>query len=146
MRELQQLTNDGVTYFVLDYLQLIRASSERDLLEKVTEISMRARDLAHDRKVVVIGLSQNNRVQSRNYADKPVIQGLFGGSPLENDADQVILLDHSRYERAGDTAKTWVVLGKNRYGPSVEIPILWDYRTLRVREQVPEEEDSVGAG
>ena len=102
---------------------------------------MRLREFAHQFGVITIGLSQLNRETSRNYRERPIVQGLMGGSPLENDSDQVLLLDHSRYEKAGSTARTWLILGKNRHGPNTEIPIEWNYRTLRVREALPDEEE-----
>tara|TARA_Y100001960_G_C14366910_1_gene677175 strand:+ start:59 stop:280 length:222 start_codon:yes stop_codon:yes gene_type:complete len=68
--------------------------------------------------------------------------GLFGGMILEASCDLILLLDHSRYERDGNTAKTWLIVAKNRHGPTVEIPIEWDYRTLSIREADPDEESS----
>ncbi len=35
---------------------------------------------------------------------------------------------------------TWLLLGKNRHGPLCEIPVEFDYRTLRVREALADEE------
>jgi hypothetical protein len=66
-------------------------------------------------------------------------QGLMGGSPLENDSDQVALLDHSQYARDHDrnAATTRLLLSKNRHGPSAIIPVRWDYRSLRLREIEP---------
>jgi replicative DNA helicase len=64
---------------------------------------------------------------------------LIGSSSLENDADQVLVLDHSRYARQGDLAKSWAILGKNRHGGTGSIPIEWDFRTLTMREGLPHE-------
>jgi hypothetical protein len=60
----------------------------------------------------------------------------MGGSPLENDSDQVLLLDHSQYDRdyENQTATTRALLCKNRHGPAAIIPVRWDYRSLRLRE------------
>ena len=66
--------------------------------------------------------------------------GLFGGMILEASCDLIALLDHSRYERDQNTARTWLIIAKNRHGPTLEIPIEWDYRTLSVREGDPHEE------
>ena len=90
--------------------------------------------------VVTVGLSQMNRQTSSNRVDSPFAQGLIGSSSLENDADQVLLLDHSRYEKGNRSAKTWALLAKNRHGSQGDIPIEWDYKTLRVREALPDEE------
>jgi hypothetical protein len=62
----------------------------------------------------------------------------MGGSPIENDSDQVILLDHSNYERVSqpgnDHALTQLLLGKNRHGSMSEIPVKIDFRCLRITE------------
>lgn len=58
----------------------------------------------------------------------------MGGSPIENDSDQVILLDHSQYERLDDHALTVLLLAKNRHGSLTEIPVKMDFRCLRISE------------
>lgn len=127
------------TVIVTDYLQLCWASGARTMLDSITEVSHLIRGLAREHELVSIGLSQFNRSTSVNRAERPRVEGLMGGSPLENDADQVLLLDHSSHERNGPgTARTNVLLAKNRHGPQVEIPVTWDYRTLRVREDTPD--------
>ncbi len=131
---------EGCQLVIVDYLQLISTGDEREMSREVTRISHSIRLLAKRLNVVVVGLSQFNRSTSANRADSPTVQGLIGSSSLENDADQVLLLDHSRYKRDGDKARTWAILGKNRHGSSGSIPIEWDYRTLSVREAMPDEE------
>lgn len=121
--------------FVVDYLQLAWAGSAKSMLENITEISHTVRGLAHELGVVSIALSQYNRATSANREDRPTPEGLMGGSPLENDADQVVLLDHTSYERQGQqSAMGKLILGKNRHGPLLDIPIAYDYRTLRITE------------
>ncbi len=94
-------------------------------------------------ELVTVGLSQLNRETSANWHESPTIFGLFGDSPVENDSDMVLLLDHSRYERDAVTrsAKTWLLLQKNRHGAQLEVSVQWDYRTLRLREVLPDEEE-----
>lgn len=122
--------------FIVDYLQLAWAGSAKSMLESITEISHSIRTRAHEQGVVSIGLSQFNRATSSNREDRPNVEGLMGGSPLENDADQVVLLDHTSYERQGaNQAEGKLLLAKNRHGPQVEIPVRWDYSTLQVRER-----------
>jgi replicative DNA helicase len=62
---------------------------------------------------------------------------------LEASSDMVLLLDHSRYERDNDKhiARTWLIVDKNRHGPVGDLPVLWDYRTLRMREGLEDEID-----
>ena len=129
--------------FIIDYLQLANTGTDEEVYRAVSTISSEVMQFAHEHKVLTIGLSQLNRSTSANRHDSPLAQGLIGSSSLENDADQVLILAHSRYERCGDEkelARTWLILAKNRHGSSGSIPIEWDYRTLRCREAMPDEE------
>lgn len=129
----------GVRFFVVDYLQLLAARDAETLYQEVSNISAAVREFAQRMEVVTVGLSQLNRAASSNYQDSPRAQSLIGSSSLENDSDLVLLLDHSRYRKDGKTAKTWAILGKNRHGGQAEIPVEWDYRTLTIREALPDE-------
>jgi len=130
----------GARLCIIDYLQLATSRTAETLYNEVSDISSRVIELAKQLNVVTVGLSQMNRRTSGDGSASPAVQGLIGSSSLENDADQVLLLDHSRYERGDRSAKTWLLLAKNRHGALGEIPIHWDYRTLRVREALPDEE------
>lgn len=131
----------GARLFFVDYLQLATSQDAESLYREVSNISSSIREFAKRMNVVTVGLSQMNRQTSGDRYNTPAVQGLIGSSSLENDSDQVLLLDHSRYERGDDrTAKTFALLSKNRHGGQGEIPIEWDYRTLQVREALPDEE------
>ena len=130
----------GCQMIVVDYMQLAGAGNVDEVAERVTQVSAAFRRLAKSRKVVTIGLSQFNRTTSANWQDRPRIQGLFGASGLENDAHQVAMIDHSRYEKGQHGARTWLTIGKNRHGPEPDIPVWIDYRNLQVREALPDEE------
>lgn len=122
--------------FIVDYMQLAWVGSAKNMLESITEISHAIRGRAQERRVVTIALSQFNRATSSNRESRPGVEGLMGGSPLENDADQVLLLDHTAYERMGaNAAHTKLLLAKNRHGPQLSMEVEWDYRTLQVRER-----------
>ena len=91
-------------------------------------------------QVTSIGLSQLNREVGPK--ETPRVEHLFGGSPLGNDADQVLLLDHSRLARlpSGDVL-AYALLDKNRFGPPVaDIPTRLEVKTLRIREGMDDEE------
>jgi replicative DNA helicase len=130
---------EGCRFIVIDYMQLARVAGSRDLLEAVTTISASVRWSAKKHKLVTIGLSQLNRETSKNYNDPPTPQSLFGGSPIENDSDQVMLIDHSSYSRNGitNTARQTLLLGKNRHGPCGPIECEWNYDNLRIAQVEP---------
>lgn len=124
---------------IVDYMQLAKVMGVSNLLEAVTMISSEVRAIGAELQIVTVGLSQYNRETSKDYENPPTPQGLMGGSPLENDSDQVLLIDHTNYERSTmtNTARQKVILGKNRHGPSGPIDCIWEYDTLRLREEAP---------
>lgn len=142
MREMWRLHDAGVRVFLVDYLQLIGVGDDESINRQVTEVVTNLRAFAVESQSLVIVVSQFNRSTAGNYHDTPRAQGLHGGMMIEACADQVALLDHSRYEPEGQSsALTWLVLDKNRHGARLEIPIRWDYRTLTVTEGMPDEVD-----
>lgn len=132
----------GVSVFLIDYLQLVAIGSEESIYKQVTEVTSALRDYAQRNAVLVIALSQFNRQTSSDYLQSPTIQGLHGGMIIEACADQIVLLDHSRYDTEKPhphIAKSYAILGKNKHGHRAEIPIEWDYRRLQIREGLPDE-------
>lgn len=129
----------GARLAIVDYLQL--AAADPNDAREITLVSHAVRELAVDLDVTTLSLSQFNRETSK-VDTRPSVHGLMGGSAIENDADQVLLIDHSRIKRLPAPLEGWsgfVLLDKNRHGPVVEVPIVFDSCTLRIREQEPDE-------
>jgi replicative DNA helicase len=125
----------GCKLLIVDYVQLVGLTDHDDIFGRTQRVSATLQETAQRMNVTTVGLSQFNRSQSFNRKEEPVNEGLAGGSALENDSDQVVLLDHSKYERLDPvTAKARLLLSKNRHGPTVRIPVKWDYRNLRVSD------------
>lgn len=127
----------GSRYFVIDYVQLIWTANAHSIQERMELVSHQLRELTHTHNVVMVTLSQFNRQTSALRAERPVSQGLMGGSALENDSHQVLLFDHSRFTRSGNLADTWLLVDKNRHGPVTDLPVQWDFRTLRLSSRIP---------
>ncbi len=130
----------GCSLFIIDYMQLM-GSAGKTGPEEVALISRSIRGFAREHRVITVGLSQFNRETSKNYQESPTVQGLHGGMPLESDSDQVLMFDHSRYQRSpdGKGAMTYLILGKNRHGPTGSLPIWMSYQTLQIRQADPDE-------
>lgn len=137
---MEDMYDDGATWFVIDYLQLASLGAEDKVNKAVGEVTNWLSSFARETNTVVVALSQFNRETSKNYNDTPMPQGLHGGMIIEATADQIILIDHSRFERGDNTGRTFLVL-TNRHGKHGDIPIEWNYTTLRPREAEPHEED-----
>ncbi len=133
---------EGIRFFILDYLQLVSPGGSERIFEATMKVSQQLRFAAQSLDAVCVAVSQFNRQTSANRSDRPIVQGLLGGSSTENDASQVLLLDHTRRKRDEHvhTEKTFLLLAKNRHGPQGEIAVEFDFRTMRVREAKPDEE------
>jgi replicative DNA helicase len=125
---------EGCRMVIVDYMQLVRVAGSRDLLDAVTAISGSVRWSAKNHKIVTVGLSQLNREASKDYENEPTPQSLMGGSPIENDSDQVLLIDHTSYAKhaTANVASQKLLLGKNRHGPVGPIECQWNYNNLRI--------------
>jgi len=133
---------EGIRYFILDYLQLVSPGGSERIFEATMKVSQKLRFAAQSLNAVCVAVSQFNRQTSANRSDQPIVQGLLGGSSIENDASQVLLLDHTRRKRdeQARTEKTFLLLAKNRHGPQGDIRVEFDYRTMRIREARADEE------
>jgi hypothetical protein len=125
-------------YFIMDYLQLASTGgSGQNIHERIESVSTQLRELTQHHGITMVALSQFNRAISANRAERPMAQGLMGGSSIENDSHLVLLFDHSRFTRSGNLADTWLIVDKNRNGGVADIPVQWDYRTLRLSQRIP---------
>jgi replicative DNA helicase len=132
----------GCRVFIIDYLQLCQTGTDEDRRRQVMEISAQLMAYAHHHEALTIGLSQFNRSTSKEKRASPEVEGLTESSSLENDADMVLLLDHSKYEQDVELPwihRTWLKIGKNREGGKGSIPIEWNWKNYRCREALPDE-------
>lgn len=126
--------NRDCRYFITDYLQL--AAKDQNDAGLISEVSHEIRRLADELGVVSVCLSQFTRETSKNAKEPPTIHGFMGGSAIENDADQIILIDHSRMEKTAFGFDGYLILGKNRHGPTCrDIPFHFNTKTLRMYER-----------
>lgn len=135
----------GSRVHIVDYLQLAWTGEAASIYDRVTEVSHAVRAAAKRLRIVTVGLSQLNRETSKAKGEQPGKEGMIGGSSLENDADQVLLLDHSRRRDvflADGRPRGWIGwanLDKNRHGPAAEIPLRFDPDTFRIRQRLADE-------
>jgi len=134
------LATHGTRYYILDYLQLVSTGTESEIYATTQKIVTSLRAWGVQNEATILCLSQFNRTTSSNYDQSPRMTGLFGGMILEASSDLVLLLDHSRYRREGNDAFSYLIVAKNRAGPTLDIPISWNYRTLSCAEGEPHEE------
>ena len=132
----------GITHLFVDHAQLIK-SGNMDIAQAAEELSENMRIFAHQGKVCTVMASQLNRGASAQRDRRPIMHDLWGGTAMESNANQVILLDHSRNEKdpmSPHLLRTYLLLDKNREGPAkIEIPVEIDFRSGDWRQAMPDE-------
>lgn len=116
-----------VDIVVVDHMQLMAASGkgQRSDYEKFTSISRTMKQVAVDLNVPVLIVSQTSRTNAKEHRGELEVADLRGSGAIEEDAAGVLLLYEDPDDRTRALAdqtyptgpvKTWLKLGKNRYG------------------------------
>lgn len=145
LAEIQHLIDQGVTFILLDHLQLVRVEGFGP-----TEVAARAevageafRQIAFEQGVTLCCLSQLTSGAARDYSTTPTFHDVYGGVPVTSHASLVVVCDHSRYSvdpEREHIARTWINHSKSRLGPkNIDVPVLWDYSRLEMREALDDE-------
>jgi replicative DNA helicase len=138
----------GLDLLVVDYIQLLQASSRRgsdNRVQEVTEITNNLKALAKELNVPIMALSQLSR-QVENRDDKrPQLADLRESGSIEQDADVVLFLFREEYYLKNKEPKPgtteylqWqdqmgavhgiaeVIIGKQRHGPTGTVRLLFE--------------------
>jgi replicative DNA helicase len=128
----------GLDMLVVDYLQLMQAtttSRDANRVQEVSEISRGLKALARELSVPIIAISQLSRQPEMRESKEPRLSDLRESGAIEQDADLVIFLWREK-ERAGEEHDTEgeivnVKLAKHRNGPTGEIQLWFRKRQTR---------------
>lgn len=133
----------GVKCIGVDYLQLVRSTSQQargSREREVSEISAGLKALAKELKIPVIVLAQLNRdVEKRQGKSqgKPVISDLRDSGSIEQDADQIVMIHRPwmhNPEKHAPTEAQWII-GKNRFGRLGRISFKWTAELTKYEEE-----------
>ena len=121
----------GLDLVIVDYLQLMQATTtnrDANRVQEVSEISRGLKALARELSVPVIALSQLSRQPEMRESREPRLSDLRESGAIEQDADLVMFLWREK-ERAGEEQESDgevinLKLAKHRNGPTGEIK-LW---------------------
>jgi len=141
----------GLDLLVVDYLQLLSGSKNRDnRVQELTEITTGLKALAKELQVPVIALSQLSRQVESRDDKRPQLSDLRESGSIEQDADVVIFVYREEYylknkepregteehinwmsemERAHGRAE--VIIGKQRHGPTGTVPLAFEAEVTR---------------
>lgn len=114
----------SIGLIVIDYLQLIEGSSNRESRQQqVSEISRQLKKLAKELSVPVIALSQLSRSVEQRQDKRPILSDLRESGSIEQDADIVAFLYREDYYRGEEGEEdrildntVEVIIEKNRSG------------------------------
>src|SRR3954464_4327360 len=130
----------GLDLVVVDYLQLMQATTtnrDSNRVQEVSEISRGLKALARELSIPVIALSQLSRQPEMRESKEPRLSDLRESGAIEQDADLVMFLYREK-EKTGEEADLDgevinVKLAKHRNGPTGDIQ-LW-FRKSQTRFQ-----------
>ncbi len=118
----------GIRLIVIDYLQLMTASSlarNRSREQEVSEISRGLKALAKELHIPVVALSQLSRKPENRTNPVPILSDLRESGAIEQDADVVLMLHRPEYYAAKDAPESdrkageaEVIVAKQRNGPT----------------------------
>ncbi|MCH1568609.1 MAG: replicative DNA helicase [Alphaproteobacteria bacterium] len=141
----------GLGLIVVDYLQLVRASSGRDgRVQEVTEITQGLKALAKELDVPVLALAQLSRQVEQRDDKRPQLSDLRESGSIEQDADIVMFVYREPYYLAREKPQegteeffAWkekmdavdgtaeVIIAKNRHGPTGTAKMTFEDRFTR---------------
>lgn len=128
-----------IHFVIVDHMQLMGASGTvRGDYEKFTAISRALKETAREMDLPVLLVSQTSRANSADRRGELEVSDLRGSGAIEEDAAAVFLLYPDRddatramtdrtYTRG--PVKTWLKVGKNRYGLSGSYLPLFHWKT-----------------
>jgi replicative DNA helicase len=140
VRKLAQNKENNISMVIIDYLQLMQGTGNKDRHQEVSDISRGLKMLAREMKIPIIALSQLNRGLENRPDKRPMLSDLRESGAIEQDADIIMFVyrddvykerDEARKEKeAKDKGEDYkssftnkpveeaeVIIGKQRNGP-----------------------------
>lgn len=128
--------HQGLDLIIVDYLQLMHASSEnknRNREQEVAEVSTGLKEIAKELDVPVLALAQLSRAVEQRGDKTPQLSDLRESGSIENDADVVQFIYRDEYynpktERPGVAD---IIIAKHRNGPTGEVVLTFKANQTR---------------
>lgn len=107
MQDVAERAGQKIDVLIVDYLQLIAASSRYsgNRVYEVSEISAGLRQIARDNNIAMVALSQLSRGVESREDKRPMLSDLRESGSLEQDADMVAFLYRDAYYLSKDKGK-----------------------------------------
>jgi len=130
----RMVVNHGVTFIIVDYLQLMDGTENgRSREQEVSYIARMLKSIARELNIPVIGLSQLNRaIEKRTGDDKrPRLSDLRESGELEQSADVVMFVYRDDYYQNKDeeiSVDSEIIVAKQRNGPIGKVHVVFHKR------------------
>lgn len=132
----------------VDYLSLFRDPIKNGTYERMTEISLKVRQSAHDFDIPVIAISQMNRAIEGRENGEPQLSDLRDSGQVEQDATLVGFMHRPNMYahlaeggQAPEAEEASIIVRKNRHGAVGSIPLIFKPKLMLWEDsKVPEEE------
>lgn len=148
-RRLKRQNNLGL--LVIDYLQLVRATSSENRVQEISEITQGLKAIAKELNIPVMALSQLSRAVEQRDNKRPQLSDLRESGSIEQDSDVVMFIFREQYyiERLKPSEdnptkfsewqqkmshvsnKAEVMIAKQRHGPIGNVSIHFDPSTTK---------------
>ncbi|HEX9763469.1 MAG TPA: replicative DNA helicase [Acidimicrobiia bacterium] len=109
----------GLGLVVIDYLQLMQATTRENRQQEISEITRNLKNLARELSVPIIAVSQLNRSLETREDKRPRLSDLRESGAIEQDADIVMFIYRHEYYHPEDNEKRGlaeVIVAKHRSG------------------------------
>jgi replicative DNA helicase len=138
----------GLDLLVVDYLQLVTGGSPGTRFDNRTQevsfISRALKSIAKELKVPVVALSQLSRAPEQRPGQKPQLSDLRESGSIEQDADVVIFIFRERPKKEEEDeepgAEVKLIIGKQRNGPTGDVPLVFLRPYTRFENPAPRSE------
>jgi replicative DNA helicase len=155
----------GLDLLIVDYLQLVRGTSE-NRVQEIGEISMGLKAIAKELQIPVLALSQLSRQVESREDKRPQLSDLRESGSIEQDADVVMFVYRGEYykerEKPADHeldkvaiwqeemdrlhGKAEVIIGKQRHGPIGTFELSFEAQFTRFGNLVKPWQQDAGGG
>ncbi len=121
----------GLDLLIVDYLQLVTGHGRfENRNQEVSFITRGLKSIAKELHVPVVALSQLSRAPEERPGQRPQLSDLRESGSIEQDADVVIFIFRERRssedgEAPEAGAETKLIIGKQRNGPTGEVPVVF---------------------